>query len=248
MDKNEETFVLKILQKDRDECWNLRQSFYDDINGKIVMLINQKRDFFWRIATFAIGLSGALIFISEKVGNIQVDRVYFYISIVSLLLTILFAIVWTRETLDRDLRDLGKLGKKYDDVIFQKITLVDEYSGVDFSGYSVESFIEEYNKRIGELPGVATLKNDVDNAEDIKKNSAKLLPDYSGECAVFLFLNGVAFLIFSLVKFGINYYIAFFVMTLLFSLSFSDWFLKIIEKISIVGQYLNKKELFQKKK
>ena len=233
---NSEEFILKFLQKERNKGVSLRQALNEDIGNKRIMLINQKRQFFLHITTLALVLSGGLTFFNEKVTN----ETYFYTSLVSFALTIIFVLLWMREIMDRDSKDLVKWQDKYNIAIEEKINLVDKHAKKNFGNISAENFLKSYFIEIKKLPSLPALIEDVNNLSGARKNRGKEMSDYSGECVVFLFLLGILFLVLSLINFEVNSYFALSMVLLLFSLSFQDIFLKFVGRISKLISIINK--------
>lgn len=235
---SQEKIIIEFLQKERKETRSLQYEFNRGVGEKQVMIISQKREFFWRIAALALGLSGGITFFYEE----TIHKDYFYFSLIFFALVVIFSIFWTREVLDSDGNNLQKLQDKYNIAIEEKIKLIDKFTEENLELIKVEDFFIGYSNESKKMASIPLIVADVEELEKSRKNRGTQNMDYSGECIVFLFMSGVLFLVFSLVSW-VNWYLSIFIMLLIFSLSFSDNFLKIISNISKIALIINKKSV-----
>jgi len=236
--------ILKFLQEERNKIRSLQGESNIDIGNKQIMIINQKREFFWRVATLSLGLSGGLTFFYEK----NIHREYFYLSLTSFALVVVFTIFWTREILDSDFNDLQKLQDKYNVAAEEKINLIDRFVERIEEFSNSEDFLSEYFEEVKKMSSAPILIADAEELDNARKSRGTQSMDYSGECVVFLFLVGIVFSVFSLIRFEVNYFIIFFIILLILSFSFSDKFLKYVKKISEIATTLSRKQFFKRNK
>ena len=241
---NQKEEIFKFLQKERSSARSIQHEMNEDVGSKQIMIINQKREFFWRVATIALGLSGGVTFFYDK----TLHKEYFFSSLILFSLVVVYAIFWTREVLDHDGNNLQKWQDKYNIAIEEKIKFVDKFTVEISDKNEQEDFLSKYFEEAKKLPSIPLLNADVEELENTRKNRDKQTLDYSGECIVFLFMCGVLFLIFSLIHFKINWLLASFSVLLIFGLAFSDNFLKAVNRISRIATTLNKIRIFSRAK
>ncbi len=235
--------IIKFLQKESSDTRALRDASNKDIGSKLILIINQRREFFWRAATLALGLSGGLTFFYNK----TVHKEFFYLSLFFFGLVVIYAIVWTREVLDSDGNDLQKLQDKYNTAFKEKIDLINEQAKEIYQT-NPQEFITNYFNKLKQMSSVPSLMEEFEQVDKARRNRDKQVQDYSGEIFVFLFFCGLLFLIFSLIWIQISILLMLSSVLLIFGISFSDNLLKIVRSISKIADKLNKVKLFSKEK
>lgn len=224
MEQENQKFI-KFLFEERDKIKAVQLDAIREINDKRIMNINQRRAFFQLIITASLGLSSISFF-----HNIEVNKLYYYLGFSFLMLDVFIILSWFREILDKEGNELLGLIEKYNRVVEEKVDYIDKFINKTTS----DEYPKEYFSGLKELPNVSALKKEIESPQKVIKPQ-----DYLGEMIIFLFVIGALFLFLSVIK-SINLFYIFFLVLLVFSLSFQDFIIKIIEKFSKIVIFLHK--------
>jgi|SRR3989344_1047491 len=234
MFENTEENFLKILQDDRDRLSAMQFEMNKDFGDKRISIVNERREFYQHLTLLALGLLGATFF-TDKIVHVS----FFFAGLLSLVCLVLAVVFWLREIYDKESKDLVALQDKYNNVSEEKDELIDKFAIKPFH----PNILKEYAESIQNLRGAFLLQEDVDSQREERKNREQEQLDYFGELVIFLFVVGAFFLFLSVVHQVPSIPVLFFSLLLIFSLSFQDFFLRMMMIFSKLPAFLNRKAI-----
>lgn len=236
---NDQNSFLQFLQNERDKFISLQHSIDKDIVEKRVMNITQRREYYQHITILSLGLTGVTFF-TDKVVN----KTFFVLGFIFLVLTVLLVLMWLREVLDKEGKDLATIQDKYNIATEERDSVIEEFAKKSYTTL----IISEYYSALNSLPSSVSLQKESLSRSESRKNSDNLPLDYFGEFIIFFFFLGLFFLFMSVCLYKISGLMLGSIILFIFSISFQDFLLTKSVSVSRFISYLHKDiKLFVKK-
>ncbi len=181
--------IDKAFLKEYESTKNLRNSVNREIGESRIKIWEQFQEFFRLIVLVSLGILGITKFFTE----IQVPE-YFLWSKILYFATILFTLLITRESLDKDAKGLQKFQDEENDIVNEKLELMYKYI---VGGVMTRERYAEYRK---ELLDSSATKRAQEQKEEMATRRQNRTKDekFTAELVLFLFLSASFFTIIAL--------------------------------------------------
>jgi hypothetical protein len=228
MSENDDKKAIEFFSEQYDSTIKLKENVLRDFMELKISVIKSKREFYQNL----IILLGAIIGLASFWGYEKINKISFIIGVVTYIIFVLFAVLYFREVLDKDLNGLQSMDDKFSIVIGKKQKLVEDYIK---GGIFTKEKVLEFLGSLKSDPAIAKLEEDNKKLVDERdKRMEKRLPlDFTGEIFVFLFFISATFLTLSLTVKNIDWQAIPLIIIILIIVSFNntaDLFIKNINK------------------
>lgn len=222
--------VARQIFEYREGIISLRDELNKDYLKYRTDNVRERRELFKYIATISVAVLGATSFVLEKTNNAN----YIIVSLVLHAVIILMTVVYFREVIDMEGKELRSQQNRYNAAIKEALNITDSF--IRKNDFSMEKTSEFWSK-IKESKGAADMEEENKKIEESRKNEEKNL-DYFGELIIFLLISATLFMILGSSDFNLNYYELISFIVLILILSFSNFALKFNHLISKFATFL----------
>ncbi len=234
---------IEFLQKEIESSTNLRDAVTRDLSEKRISGFKERKVFLQNLVIASVTLLG-LISAFSVIGKERIDHPYFTMGIGSHLFLICFVVIYLREHIDQDNEGLLKLQDHYIGAMEEKIEFVRKtFSDFANNPNNTQNKLKEYFDGLKNLTYAKKIKEDVEKGqrerEDRRKN--KVLLEFNGEIAVFLFVVGTTLIFLSILEYylPIQYLLLGLLLTFyfIFTDSLSKWLKPIFRALTFITRF-----------